>query len=112
VTSRQLDSTTIRPDYLKWTLKDFPESITREMLRIIRQKRSRRIFRVFPNLMTSGGDGDFWSSGYLVDKQNREFSTQALMTHIAKNRLPKAPIKKVDQQRRIKNLVKENPCHN
>ncbi len=82
----QLDGLAVRPDYLRWTLADFPEVLIREMLQIVRRKTSQRIFRVYPNLR--GGQDDFWAPGYLVDMQERDFSTQALMSRIARGRLP------------------------
>lgn len=83
----ELDLLSVRPDYLKWTLRDFPEALTREMLLTVREKTSQRIFRVFPNLRQGASSPDFWAPGYLVDSQNRDFSTQALMAHVARNRL-------------------------
>lgn len=82
----QMGSLSIRPDYLKWTLVDFPEILIREMLQAVRRETSERIFRVFPNLKAENHSGDFWAPGYLVDTQDREFTTQALMTHLAANR--------------------------
>jgi len=83
----ELDLLSIRPDYLKWTLRDFPESLTRDMLQTVREKTSLWIFRVFPNLKEGAVSPDFWSPGYLVDSQNRDFTTRALMAHVAQNRL-------------------------
>ena len=83
----ELDLLSIRPDYLKWTLRDFPESLTRDMLQTVREKTSLWIFRVFPNLKEGADSPDFWSPGYLVDSQNRDFTTRALMAHVAQNRL-------------------------
>lgn len=83
----ELDLLSVRPDYLKWTLRDFPESLTRDMLQTIREKTSLRIFRVFPNLKEGADSSDFWAPGYLVDNQNRDFTTQALMARVAQDRL-------------------------
>ena len=83
----ELDLLSVRPDYLKWTLRDFPDTLTREMLLTMREKTSQRIFRVFPNLRQGASSPDFWAPGYLVDSQNRDFSTQALMAYVARNRL-------------------------
>lgn len=77
----------IRPDYVKWTLHDFPDALIHEMLEIVRRRTSERIFRIFPNLQAGSQTGDFWSPGYLVDRQNREFSTQVLIAHVTKSRL-------------------------
>lgn len=83
----ELAGLSVRPDYLRWTLADFPEVLTREMLRIVRAKITQRIFRVYPNLREAESPDDFWAPGYLVDMQDRDFSTQALMSHIARGRL-------------------------
>lgn len=83
----QLEYLSVRPDYIKWTLVDFPEALIRKMLQVVRQQTSGRIFRVFPNLKADNASGDFWAPGYLVDTQDREFTTQALMIHLAANQL-------------------------
>ena len=77
----------MRPDYIKWTLVDFPETLIRKMLQVVREQTSGWIFRVFPNLKAENASGDFWAPGYQVDTQDREFTTQALMVHLAANRL-------------------------
>ncbi len=83
----ELGGLSVRPDYMKWTLCDFPEVLIQEMLQIVRKKISIRIFRVFPNMRDGAVSPDFWAPGYLVDNQNRDYSTQALLVHVAKNRL-------------------------
>jgi REP element-mobilizing transposase RayT len=83
----ELGALSVRPDYLKWTLLDFPEKLIQEMLQIVRKKTSIRIFRVFPNMKKNVISPDFWAPGYLVDNQNRDFSTRALLACVAKNRL-------------------------
>ena len=82
----QLDTLSVRPDYIKWHLRDFPDALIHEMLEIVRARTSERIFRVFPNLKAGNPTQDFWSPGYLVDRQNRDFSTQILIAYIAKGR--------------------------
>lgn len=83
----ELAGLSVRPDYLRWTLADFPEVLTREMLQIVRAKTSQRILRVYPSLREGEPRDDFWAPGYLVDMQDRDFSTQALMAHIARGRV-------------------------
>ncbi len=82
----QLEALSVRPDYIKWTLGVFPESLTRPMLKIIRSWTSEKIFRLFPILAGGNATGDFWSPGYLVDVQSRDFSTQALFSRISNNK--------------------------
>ncbi len=72
-----LDLLSVRPDYLKWSLRDFPELLTRDMLQTVREKTSLWIFRMFPNLQDGADSTDFWAPGYLVDNQNRDFTTRA-----------------------------------
>ncbi len=82
----QLDHLSVRPDYIKWRLGDFPDALIHEMLEIVRERTSERIFRVFPNMKMGDQTKDFWSPGYLVDRQNQDFSTQVLIAHVAKGR--------------------------
>ena len=82
----QLDLLSVRPDYIKWRLHDFPDALIHEMLEIVRKRTSERIFRVFPNLQEGNPTDDFWSPGYLVDRQNQDFSTQVLITHVKPDR--------------------------
>ncbi len=82
----RLDFLSVRPDYLKWTFSDFPEVGIKEMLQIMRRQTSDRIFRDFPSLQVENQSGDYWSPSYLVDKENRYFSTQALMSFVSKTR--------------------------
>lgn len=82
----QLDHLSVRPDYIKWQLHDFPDALIHEMLEIVRARTSERIFRVFPNLRQGNPTKDFWSPGYLVDRQNQDFSTQVLIAHVAQGR--------------------------
>lgn len=81
-----LDRLSIRPDYLRWTLLDFPECLTRKMLDVVRRWTSARILRVFPALQVSTVDQDFWAPGHLVDTQNRDFPTQVLIAHVSRDR--------------------------
>jgi REP element-mobilizing transposase RayT len=82
----ELASMSVRPDYLKWTLLDFPECLMRAMLGVVRHWTSERIFKSFPTLQAGNPTQDYWSPGYLVDTQNREFPTQVLITHVSRSR--------------------------
>lgn len=90
----QLDHLSVRPDYIKWRLHDFPDALIHEMLEIVRARTSERIFRVFPNLRQGNPTKDFWSPGYLVDRQNQDFSTQVLIAHVANGRASEKRVQK------------------
>ncbi|OQB87016.1 MAG: hypothetical protein BWX85_00392 [Chloroflexi bacterium ADurb.Bin120] len=81
----ELDLISIRPDYFKWTLLDFPECLTLKTLAAVRQWTSKRIFEAFPALQTDENIGDFWSPGYLVDTQSHDFPTQVLIAHVSRD---------------------------
>lgn len=82
-----LGSITVRADYLRWTLKDFPEVLIQDMLQIIRKQTSGRIFSTYPEYQKGSVSEDFWAPGYLVDTQNKAYSTSELLVIIAPNRL-------------------------
>lgn len=88
----ELSSLSLRPDYIKWTLVDFPECLKLDMLDIVRKRTTEKIFSTFPEMRIGNTGEDFWSPGYLVDTQNREFPTQVLIAHISREReTTKAP---------------------
>lgn len=80
----RLDSLSIRPDYLRWTLHHFPEYAIPGMLKIMRAETSELIFNQFPDLNKDNDSGDYWSVSHLIDKGNQYFSTQAILTMLAK----------------------------
>lgn len=78
----QLEFIAVRPDYLKWTLGDFPECLCGEMLAVVRRVTSERIFRVFPALQSGNPTQDYWSPGYLVDILSHDFPTQVVIAKV------------------------------
>jgi len=83
----ELASLSVRPEYLTWTLRDFPESLISEMLRILRKETSQRIFNLFPEYQASDQGRDVWAPGYLMELGHHEFTMQVLMAHIAESHL-------------------------
>lgn len=73
----QLVSLSIRPGYLRWTLADFPDLLSHEMLRIVRRETSWRIHRLFPGLQSVEQPADFWAPGILMTTRNSDMSQQA-----------------------------------
>lgn len=78
----QLDSLSVRPEYLNWTLDDFPESLILDMLHIVRDYTSERIFHLFPEYQAEPGAFDFWAHGYLVDSHNQKLSVLDVLKEI------------------------------
>ena len=82
----KLGALSVRPNYIKWSLLDFPESAVPGMLKLFRNESSASIFHDFPSLRTENHSTDYWSTSYLVDKDNQQFSTRSLMALIPANR--------------------------
>ncbi len=80
----QLDDISVHSKYLKWRLDDFPESLIQPMVRIVRRETSERIFRNFLDGGPDNSSEDFWSPGYLVDRQNRDLSFQEIVSGFKK----------------------------
>ncbi len=72
----ELSTLSVRPEYLKWTLSDFPESLILEMLYIIRAETSKRIFRNFSGILNGNQRMDYWAPGYLVDSTTEKYSCE------------------------------------
>ena len=56
----------VRPDYLQWTVQAAPAISPGNVVRLIRQQASRRVFQQFPQLEIDNPSGDFWAPGYLI----------------------------------------------
>lgn len=75
----ELGQLSIRSDYVSWTLYDFPEILLPDMLQIIREKTSSRLFKQFPSLSVENPDHGYWSSGCLVNSLDRDTSTHSFI---------------------------------
>ncbi len=82
----KLGTLSVRPNYIKWSLRDFPESAVPGMLKLFRNESSISIFHDFPSLRAENRSTDYWSTSYLVDKDNQQFSTRSLMVLIPADR--------------------------
>ncbi len=62
----RLEGLLIRPEYLQWTVQVEPAISPGNVIRLIRQQSSRRIFSQFPQFEIDNPSGDFWAPGYLI----------------------------------------------
>jgi REP element-mobilizing transposase RayT len=56
----------VQPEYVQWTVQAAPAISPGNVVRLIRQQTSRRIFLQFPQLEVDNPSGDFWAPGYLI----------------------------------------------
>jgi len=61
-----LDGLNIRPNHLLWTVRVAPVVSPGNLIRIMRQQTSNRIFTQSASLKEQNPSGDFWAPGYLV----------------------------------------------
>lgn len=62
----RLEGLLIRPEYLQWTVHVAPSLSPNNVIRLIRQQTSRRIFAHCPKYQEENPSGDFWAPGYLI----------------------------------------------
>ncbi len=62
----RLEGMAIRPGTLQFTLQVAPTVSPGNVVRILRQRTSQRIFGRFPELKDVNPSGDFWAPGYLI----------------------------------------------
>jgi REP element-mobilizing transposase RayT len=82
----RLDSLSIRPDYMQWTVQVNPTISPGNVVRIIRQYTSQRLITQFSQSRLGNSSGDFWASGYLIVSGMQSPSPQLLRDFINQTR--------------------------
>jgi len=62
----RLGQLTLLPEYMQWIVSLPPEVSPAQLIRIMRQHTSQRIFANYSILARENPSGDFWASGYLI----------------------------------------------
>jgi CheY-like chemotaxis protein/REP element-mobilizing transposase RayT len=62
----RLDSVAVRLEYLQWTITMAPSVSPSDMIRILREHTSQRIFELLPRLKPRNPAEEFWANGYLI----------------------------------------------
>ncbi len=82
----KLAGVAVRPEYLQWTLEVPPSVSPGNLIRILRQRSSQRIFKLFPQLLPAHPQGDFWAPGYLIVSGAQTPAAGLLRDFIQQNR--------------------------
>ncbi|MCE1253721.1 MAG: transposase, partial [Anaerolineae bacterium] len=61
-----LEKIEIHTDYLLWSIQVLPAVSATNMIRLIRQRTSRRLFTLYPQMLENNTSGDFWAPGFLT----------------------------------------------
>ncbi len=62
----RLEFLAIRPEYLQWVVNVLPNTSPGNLMRIMREQTSEKIFTDIPRLRHENPSGDFWAPGYLI----------------------------------------------
>jgi REP element-mobilizing transposase RayT len=83
----RLEYLSIRPDYMQWIVNVPPTSAPGNLMRVVRQHLSEKIFNEFPRLKYDNPSGDFWAPGYVLMGGNHPHPAQLVKDYIRQTRL-------------------------
>jgi REP element-mobilizing transposase RayT len=82
----RLEYLAVRPEYLQWVVNVQPNTSPGQLMRIMRQQSSEKIFLEFPRLKKENPSGDFWAPGYLIMGGNQPHPPQLVKDYIRETR--------------------------
>jgi REP element-mobilizing transposase RayT len=82
----RLEHLSIRPEYLQWVVNVQPNTSPGQLMRLMRQQTSEKIFTDFPRLKKENPSGDFWAPGYLIMGGNQPHPPQLVKDYIRETR--------------------------
>lgn len=82
----RLEHLSIRPEYLQWVVNVQPNTSPGQLMRLMRQQTSEKIFTEFPRLKKENPSGDFWAAGYLIMGGNHPHPPQLVKDYIRETR--------------------------
>jgi REP element-mobilizing transposase RayT/DNA-binding response OmpR family regulator len=82
----RLEYISIRPDYLQWIVSVPPATSPGNLMRLVRQHTSVKIFNDFPRFTNDNPSGDFWAPGYLIMGGSQPAPAQLIKDYIAQTR--------------------------
>lgn len=82
----RLDGIAVRPEHFQWTVRVMPSVSPGNMVRILRQQTSMRIFSALPLLKAQNPSGDFWAPGYLIVSGSQAPPPELLRDYIEQTR--------------------------
>jgi CheY-like chemotaxis protein len=83
----RLNGLLIQPAYLQWTVQVAPAISPGNVVRLIRQQVSRKIFAEFPQFEVDNPSGDFWAAGYLIISGFQPPSQKLVQDYIRQTRV-------------------------
>ena len=82
----RLEYISVRPDYLQWVTRVPPSTAPGQIMRLIRQQTSDRLFIEFPRFKKDNPSSDFWAPGYLIMGSSQPHPQNLVRTFIKQTR--------------------------
>ena len=82
----RLEYISVRPEYLQWIVNVPPATSPGNVMRILRQQTSERIFVEFPRFKKENPSGDFWAPGYLIMGGSQPPPAQLIKDYVSQTR--------------------------
>jgi hypothetical protein len=82
----RLENLLVRPEYMQWTVQVAPAISPGNVIRLVRQQASRRIFLQFPQYEVENPSSDFWAPGFLIISGFQPPSTHLVQEFIRQTR--------------------------
>lgn len=92
----RLEYISVRPEYLQWIVNVPPATSPGNVMRILRQHTSERIFVEFPRFKKENPSGDFWAPGYLIMGGSQPPPAQLIKDYIAQTRQRQGIIQQIN----------------
>jgi len=82
----RLEYLSVRPEYLQWVVNVQPNTSPGQIMRVMRQQTSEKIFEDFVRLERENPSGDFWAPGYLIMGGTQPHPPQLVSDYIRQTR--------------------------
>jgi REP element-mobilizing transposase RayT/CheY-like chemotaxis protein len=82
----RLEQLSVRPEYLQWVANVQPNTSPGQLMRLMRQQTSEKIFTEFPRMRKENPSSDFWAPGYLIMGGNLPHPPQLVKDYIRETR--------------------------
>ncbi|MDO8752539.1 MAG: transposase [Anaerolineales bacterium] len=82
----RLEFLAVRPEYLQWVVNVQPNTSPGDLMRVMREQTSEKIFGEFNRLKKENPSGDFWALGYLIMGGTQPHPPQLVRDYILQTR--------------------------
>jgi REP element-mobilizing transposase RayT len=81
-----LEFLSIKPDHVQWAIRVPPSTATTQVIYVIRQQTSQRLFEKYPTFKMEDQSEDFWAPGYLIFSGSHPHPIEVIQRYIQQTR--------------------------